>query len=428
MRGKPQIGMAQELKAGWKKGADTARRTGLRVLYLTHHLPFPPVSGGRRRDYELIRRLGRDARVHVVAISKTYDEDLEAAAEFANLCDGLDVLRATPGQLNGECEQLARHQCFAARSYMAALLARERFDVVHVEGFYLLQHLPWRIGIPVLLTEHNLEYELWKQRARLARDRGTARLLLDQAKRTHRDEVWAWERADALVAVTEEDRIAMETESKREVALVPGGADHLAEYTPSQERASAKEKPPTVVLAANFGYQPNVDAAHWLCAEILPLIRNAVPDVRVELVGNCPNLALNDIPRDARIDITGRVPDVTPYLDAADVVVCPLRVGGGVKVKVLEALSRGLAVVTTSVGAQGLGASTRTALRLSDDAAGVAAHVIGLLLDPDERHRQRERAREAANSLPTWDQAAAATRALYGRFGTSKGLAAFRVG
>jgi glycosyltransferase involved in cell wall biosynthesis len=124
--------------------------------------------------------------------------------------------------------------------------------------------------------------------------------------------------------------------------VVPDAVDHLGSAP-----LDAVAPRPELVFVANFAYQPNVDAAFWLCREIFPRVREQVPEARALLVGNGPPQELQALACE-HIFVTGRVPSVAPSLDRAAVVVCPLRVGGGIKVKMLEALCRGKAIVASS--------------------------------------------------------------------------------
>jgi glycosyltransferase involved in cell wall biosynthesis len=161
------------------------------------------------------------------------------------------------------------------------------------------------------------------------------------------------------------------------------------------------------VFVANFAYEPNVDAAHWFCAEILPRILECVPEAHAVLVGNEPPPGVLEL-RCEHVEVTGFVPSVRPYLDRAAVAVAPQRIGGGIKVKVLEALCRGKAVVSTSVGVQGLRPLAHESVVVADGPARFAAEYVRLLGDAEARREPERRAVALAGKLPTWDEAAAA--------------------
>jgi polysaccharide biosynthesis protein PslH len=386
-----------------------------RILFLTCHLPFPPISGGRLRELELIQRLSQRFELHMLVASKTFREDTVNAQRLATLCHDIEVFPTSPlgNGSHGADEpvQVVRHRAPALTRRVSEILAGGRVGLVHVEGFYLMQHLPSHPGCPVLLVEQNVEYELWRQRA--LRSSATAALRpWRQYAATRRAEIEAWVRARALGVLTPEERDLILAELPHaEVRLMPDGGDHV----PGPETSSIptpRPDSPLLVFVSNFAYAPNVDAARLLCEEILPAVRERVPDVRLWLVGNEPPAEVARLSSE-HVVVTGRVDDVVPYIDAADVIVCPLRIGGGVKVKAIEALRRGKALVSTSVGAQGLPFAARDAIVIANEPPAFADAIVRLLVNPDRRKHLERRSAAASRRLLTWDDAAAAVGEAY---------------
>lgn len=382
-----------------------------RVLFLSCHLPWPPLSGGRRRELELIGRLSARFAIRLLVVSKTPDEDESNVEALAPFCETVDVFPAQPvaagRRTHGAPYQVLRHRSPPASRRVREIIAEQRVDLVHVEGFYLMQHVPEWVEVPVLLVEQNIEYELARQRAHASTERVARLDSLYDCLHTQAAERACWRRATRLAAVTWEDREAIRSVlTETEVDVVPDGADHLPPL-PETGRARVIGPPrgPQVTLLANFAYAPNVDAAMHFCEEILPRLRAAVPDVHVWLVGNAPPPEVLALGEDG-VTVTGYVPDVLPYIDTADLVVCPLRIGGGIKVKVIEALRRGKAIISTTIGAQGLPPQARAALIVADDPRHFAAAAATLLGDRLRRRRLERSAAAAADGLPTWDEAA----------------------
>lgn len=395
-------------------------RARLRVLYLSCHLPWPAISGGRRRELELIRRVASDHDVHLLAVSKTPAEDQAATSRLADCCRAVEVFAAEAAPRSSTptaCRQERRHRSAALTARVDELLAAGTADIVHVEGFYLMQHLPRIVGVPVLLVEQNIEYELEHQRAAALPGAAADLEAYADAHRTRVAEVAAWRRADRVAVLTPEDRATMAAELPGLVPdVVPDGADHVP-LPGAAWNGQAVSGTPTIAFVANFAYAPNLDAAELLLREILPRVRAAVPEARLWLVGNEPPASLGR--RADRVTVTGRVESVIPYLDRADVVLCPLRIGGGIKVKAIEALRRGRPVVSTPIGAQGLTGAAREAVEIAADPAGLAAATIRLLRDPERRAELSRRARTAAARLPSWDVAAAALTDVYAQLATA---------
>jgi glycosyltransferase involved in cell wall biosynthesis len=218
-----------------------------------------------------------------------------------------------------------------------------------------------------------------------------------------------------VATVTPEDRLVIESVlTATHVSVVPDGADHLPAPNETVVGQEHLDRPPgpLIVLLANFAYAPNVDAALHLCHNILPTLRAAVPNVHTWLVGNAPPPEVRALTA-ATVEVTGRVRDVLPFVDAADVMVCPLRIGGGIKVKMIEALRRGKAVVSTPIGAQGLSVQAKNSLLIEEEPWAFADAVASLITDPDRRAQLERRAMRAASQLPLWDDAAGTLAAVY---------------
>ena len=316
------------------------------------------------------------------------------------------------GELVAYPDQMIRHTSRAVGAHISARLARGGYDGIHVEGYYLMQHLPVSAPTPILLVEQNVEYLLARQRWEMAITPSDRSDHFVQYTRTMYWERRAWRRAKLCAAVTREDQQHMlASEPGLRVAYVPDGADHQPlvrgiEGPGSGPTIAADPEEPVVLFVGNFAYQPNVDAAHYLAEDILPRVLRDVPSARLLLVGNAPPPDVVAMGASPRITVTGFVPSLLPFLDAAHVVVCPLRIGGGVKVKMLEALHAGKPIVSTTIGAQGLELGADGGVRIDDDAAQFARSVAHLLSDPAERARMGEAARRMARRLPTWDRAA----------------------
>jgi polysaccharide biosynthesis protein PslH len=175
----------------------------------------------------------------------------------------------------------------------------------------------------------------------------------------------------------------------------------------------SKDNSPSILFVGNFAYEPNVDAALYFSRDIFPLILKDVPNAKLFLVGNAPPSEISSLASNRHIEVSGCVASLIPFYKHADIVVCPLRIGGGVKVKVLEALGFGKAIVSTSIGAQGLDLSTYRGVAVADEVTNFAENVVRLLMNPEERHIQEQQAVAYARTLPTWDQVSEAFARLY---------------
>jgi glycosyltransferase involved in cell wall biosynthesis len=390
-----------------------ASRRRQRVLFLTHHLPWPPSSGGRLREAQILQRLARCFDIDLVAISKPAEDDTFTIGEALARGVRAQVFEAHLSARPDLSPQVRQHDSDEARVYLESWWLRHRDATIHVEGHYLFNLLPLQARPRALVVEHNIESTLLDQQANLAGDPWDRRRLLRAAAITRQTERAVWETAAAVGAITARDAGAIRKEvPAATVHLLPNGADHLhGTRSPASVGDIAASE---LLFVGNFAYLPSQDAARWLLTTIFPVVALTRPATTLTFVGSAPPSWLHQAAcHNLRIRVTGHVPDLAPWLDAADVVVCPLRVGGGIKVKVLEALNRGRAVVTTPVGSQGLEALPVDAIIVRQDASSLADACLLLLASPQMRRHQQDRALQAARLLPTWDLAADALAAAW---------------
>lgn len=354
------------------------------MLYLAHNGAWPTVDGGRRRDAELMPRLWDKADIEYVAISQACERDTRGLTERA---PGVSNWHVFPDE--------SSRQTIPDRSSVKARVLLERtwaeFDIIHVEGHYLLDLLPRCAWYRVVLVEHNVESELLLQRAHLGE-----KIRRSEIDRVRRREQQAWQDVGRLVVLTADDAALVARRTARRPVVITNGWDHLdGECEVTGERCDAR---PQVTFVGNYEYAPNRDAINWLLDEIFPMVRARVPAVQLRLVGNAvPQILGGD-----RVEAVGWADDLPREYRRADVVVVPLRIGGGVKVKVTEALQQGCQVVTTAVGAQGIPSPFREQL-----AIGASAEELADLIANAVARRNQPRPVEVPPGSPTWDGAAA---------------------
>jgi glycosyltransferase involved in cell wall biosynthesis len=355
----------------------------MRVGFVTCHLPAPPYSGGRRREYELLRRLAERVDIQLFVLSKTFEEDMDNRHVFDDICSQVRIVPAASDPRLHRCEHQRRHG------------SRERFvigahlDVVHFEGYYMHRVTSVTSSCPTFLLEQNVEHILHAQRGHL----------LEQL-RCEWHEKRTWKKATALGAVSSEDRALMMRDTGRRVFLVPDGV--APNYL-----STTDEVPGRMLFVGNFAYEPNRDGIMWFLRDIWPRIKSSVHHATIDIIGPHVTTEIQRFHGNG-VNVFGWVPEIEPYMHQAQIVVCPLRVGGGVKVKVLEALGAGKPLVSTSVGMQGLGNLAHERIPAALDDEQFVSKCVQLLNNSRARRARREAAVDVAASLPTWDDAAQA--------------------
>ncbi|MBK0386396.1 glycosyltransferase [Streptomyces sp. RB110-2] len=365
------------------------------------------------REYQLLRRLADRADVLLRVATQFLDTDAAGAEHMAGL--GIDVaVYPTAGEpAPGVPARVWRQRSPGLRADVETMLRSGVIDLVHVEGYYMTQHLPPQRTVPLVLTEENVEYLLDRRWQEVHGPEPTGARWQD----TQALERNAWHGATVCTAVSADDANHMaEASPGLDVRLTPNGADHLGPVLAERRpRTVPDDERPTVGFIGNYSYPPSRDAAHELLDQVWPRVHALVPRARLLLAGAALTPALRrSAEEQAGVELLGEVPDVATVLDRVDVFAAPLRVGGGVKVKVLEAAVRGCPIVTTPVGAQGLDEDLRAAMTVTDNHEEAAESMAALLDDSAHRARVSKELLLAAAALPTWDAAADRLWAVWG--------------
>ncbi|MBN1135465.1 MAG: glycosyltransferase [Anaerolineae bacterium] len=396
--------------------------TALKILVLTPQFPFPPHQGTTIRNYNLIAYLAERHAVHLLSFgnpAQSRDTPLQS------LCRSVQIVRPPQramrqrltGLLLSRLPDMAqRLPSTQFRAALAATLEREDPDVVQVEGIELAQYLfqaaasraPGRQQPLLVFDEHNAEYVLQQRAfetdARRPRRWIGAAYSFVQWQRLRSYERRACLAADRVVAVSETDATALRRlKPGLSPVVVPNGVD-MVFYTAPSPALDAQQAPSPRDLAftGKMDFRPNVDAVLWFVEEVLPLLRLSSPDSRFWVVGQNPHPRLAALADHPGVVVTGQVEDVRPYIAAAGVYVVPLRIGGGTRLKVLEAMAMGKAIVSTRLGCEGFDLVPGQELAIADTPAEFASVVLDLLGDPDRRERIGRAARRFAGSRYDW--------------------------
>ncbi len=406
-----------------------------RVLFLTSELPYPPHQGMAIRAYNLIAGLRERFRVDLYSLSSS-PEAAQHAAALRQVCERVEVLPAPTRTRAQRVRALltTRLPDMALRAYSPAFqdavlraLAERDYAILHVESIemapYALAAL--EAGLPrrprIVFDDLNAEYLLQKRvfetDLRNPRRWIGAAYSFVQWRRLARYERQVCRLADCVVAVSEWDRDALaHLAPGANIRVVPNGIDaaHYLGYTPDGEDPTAGTPGPKLVFTGKMDFRPNVDAVCWFADAILPRIQAHVPDVHLYIVGQRPSPAVQALGSRPGITVTGFVPDVRPYIAAADVYVVPMRMGGGTRLKVLEAMTLGKAIVSTSLGCEGYGLTPGRELVVADDAARFADETVALVRDPARRAQLGTLAREFAVSRYDWSRIVPLLEQAYG--------------
>lgn len=336
----------------------------MRILWLSHFVPFPPAGGALQRTYHLLRHAASQHEVHLIALHQP--RLLPTSAGLAESVEALSAICASVRVFPMPSERSPFHRSLAAaqsvissspfdvawlRSGHMAQAIRESgvarpFDLVHVDTIGLWPMV--RDGSPIVLGHHNIESALMERRA--AHESPWWRRTL---MRRDADKLRKLERRAARAAAV--NLVVSRLDGDQLDAIAPGAAVEVVEngvdteyWKPSSHSGRG------IVFAGTLGWYPNRDAVEFLLSDIWPALLARGANRRLVVVGRDPPPAARAAAADRRVEVTGFVPDVRPYLRDASIYVCPMRVGGGTRLKILDALAMAKPLVSTAIGVEGL--------------------------------------------------------------------------
>jgi sugar transferase (PEP-CTERM/EpsH1 system associated) len=368
----------------------------MHILWVKNELLHPLDKGGRIRTYEMLRRLRDHHRVTYLALDDgtLTAEQRSRAGEY---CDELVIVPWRSAPLRGAARAVAAlgnlfsSLPFALSPYRSAAMRQAIRDwctrsagqeaVVVCDFLVPALNVPEDLDCPVVLFQHNVEAMIWERRAKVASNPVVKLYMHEQWRRMQRVEREQCLRFDHVVAVSPEDAAVFRSRYRVErVSSVPTGVD-TEFFRPS---GAVTRTPGSIVFTGSMDWMPNEDGMAFFVESILPLVKRAVPEATLTIVGRNPTARVRTL-ADGRSDITvtGTVPDVRPYLERASVVVVPLRIGGGTRIKIYEAMGMERAVVSTTIGAEGLDVADGEHILLADDPQSFADAVVALLRAPE---------------------------------------------
>jgi glycosyltransferase involved in cell wall biosynthesis len=377
----------------------------VKILWVKANKLLPVHSGGDIRSYHIARYL---ASRHKLAFFSYYDgaapdadyerqlaEHLPGAfcvstgRQESKLARGLDYLVRLP---SGAPYAVSRFQFARVQETLRAWFGERRFDVAVCDFLDAAVNFPAALTLPSVLFQHNVESEIWRRHTESEANPAKRLVYGLEFKRILAYEKAAMQRFHHVIAVSEHDRRLMSTwvEPAR-VTVVPTGVD-LQQYQPC---FSDRAVEPLVMFVGAMDWGPNIDAMEFFCNEVWPSVLSQAPQAKFRIVGRNPNRRVQNL-AGGSIEVTGRVPAVIDHLREAAVVIVPLRIGGGTRLKIYEAMAAGKAIVSTPVGAEGLDVHHGQDIILAEHPKEFAEAVLMFLQDRDVRGRYERAAAELA--------------------------------
>ena len=383
---------------------------------ITHFVPYPPNTGALQRNYNLLRQVALRHDVYLVTLTqKALIPNEQALADaikkVSPYCKRIKVFpipsdaHAVFYYLLLGCNLLSRKP-YSAQWFFSRAMKKEikkilhdvPIDLIHVDTVDLAGYVTDITSIPKVLNHHNIESELLFRRASHAKNVFMKWYLQMQTRKVRRFEKQMIPRFDKNIAVSSIDQAGISAMAMgKNAELVPNGTD-TGYFSPSQSAQDCE-----LIFAGGLNWLPNADAMIHFCTSIFPLIQKEAPEVIMNIIGTNPSAELKELSnKNKAIKVLGFVPDIRDHMARASVHVVPLRIGGGTRLKILDALAMGKAIVSTSIGAEGLDLTDGVDIMLADNDELFAKKVVLLLKNPELRKKMGEKGRETVEKKYSW--------------------------
>lgn len=363
----------------------------MKILMLTPYLPYPLLSGGQIRTYNLLKKLSVKHDITLFALIKN-DAETEFIPELQQYCSEVKVFKRSEKPFtvkNVLKTALSSFPFLVIRNHVPQViaavkkeLATNTYDLIHAETFYMMPHIP-DTHIPILLVEQTIEYLGYESYANKAPLFIRPFLFIDIAKIRYWERLY-WNRCQRLVVMSKEDKAAISADvtDPEKIAVVENGVDtSWFALVPHQE-----SKLPTILSVGTFKWLPNIEAVTYLVEKVWPRIKTEVPNVELHIVGNAPTKkVLTYGETDSSIKVIGRIPDIRDAFKDAHVLVAPVFSGKGTRYKILEAMATETPIVATSTAVEGLGVKDGVEVMIANDARSMAEKTIKLLKHKAQR-------------------------------------------
>jgi glycosyltransferase involved in cell wall biosynthesis len=377
----------------------------MRILWLKTELLHPVDKGGKIRTYYMLKELKRDHRITYLTLDDG-SADTDARERASEYCDELICVphRTSRKFTAAFYAELAlnllsplpyfmkKYESAGMRRAIEEQLNSNSFDAVVCDFLQPSLNVPNKLPVATLLFQHNVEAMIWKRHYEVQSNAIKRTYLFDQWRKTRKYEGATCLRFDSVVAVSREDRqLMMEEYGVESISDVPTGVD--TDYFSSTGKAG--HQPHNLVFTGSMDWLPNEDAMQFFTKDVLPLIREQVPDVTLTVVGRNPYQSLIDLSKkDPSISVTGRVDDVRPYIERGAAYIVPIRIGGGTRLKIYEAMSMSKPVISTTVGAEGLPVHPDVDILFADTPQTFSDAVVRVLMNPEWGRDLGQRARQ----------------------------------
>ncbi|MGB2592442.1 MAG: glycosyltransferase [Candidatus Acidiferrum sp.] len=385
----------------------------MKILWVKSGGLLPMDHGGRIRSYHLAKELASHHEVSFFTFASETENPVAAHEPLKKIFREVVCLPLKIPKAHGLHESLnyvlnlPTTRPYSMSKYcqpwiakeLKKLLAREKYDLLICDFLLTAAVVPWDWPKPKVLFTHNIEAVIWERHYQVSKNPIWKAVSYREFRLLERMERNYVSRAEHVLAVSENDRdFFLKYAPKDRMSVIPTGVD-VDYFSPGQ----GEEEPESIVFTGSMDWTANEDGIVFFIEKVMPPVRERFPQAKLYVVGRRPTARLKRIGESEKnVVVTGTVDDIRPYLARGSVYVVPLRVGGGTRIKIFEAMAAGKAVVSTTIGAEGLPVRTEENILLADEPETLAKSVIELLSDRVKRERIGENARKLVAENYSW--------------------------
>lgn len=389
----------------------------MKILMLTPYLPYPLLTGGQTRSYNLIKRLAKLGHEITLFCLIKNDREKENVSKLEEFCKEVKVFNRPqkPWTLNNILRTgLSAYPFLVVRNWapgekkaIEKKLSEKKFDLIHAETFYVMPHIP-QTQIPIVLVDQTIEYLVYQHYVDSFRWMVLKPLMYLDVNKLKYWELKYWKQASRVVAMSDEDRkIMLDKVANLNVDIVPNGVD----FKFFSEKVSSRSKEPVVLYLGNFTWLQNREAVDVLYRRVWPKIKEQIKDAKLWIIGKEADKFFNHIKsEDIRVE---EVKDVREAYQGAWVLVAPIYGSGGTRYKNFEAFASGLPVVTTSIGIGGTEAEDGKEVIIRDEPEDIAEATIKLLNNSKKYKEMAENAKKMVMEKYDWNPIAEKLNSIY---------------
>ena len=390
----------------------------MNILWISHLIPYPPKGGVVQRSYNLIREVAKEHSVYLIALNQwaslpTNDDVRQAVQHLQKFCKEVEVADIVASSNQFSYYILAFSSLFSVLPFKVRWLKSKKMyrkiheaiqsrkiDVVHYDTVWLGEYFQCAREIPKVLNHHNIESEMMARRIKFERNILKKFYFYIESKKLKRYERRKCPQTNPNIVVSELDKRRLNNIVPRiPIETIPNGVD-IHYFRPFHEQRTPK----SLIFAGGMSWYPNRDAMTYFCQQIWPVLKRNEPHTVFTIVGrNPPVKIIKMAKKDAYLKVTGYVDDVRKYLNRAEVYVCPIRDGGGTRLKILDALSAGLPVVATSFSCEGLDVTPEKNVLIADAPHEFVHQIQRIFYDERLKKQLQTESRKLVEKKYSWE-------------------------